>query len=1384
MRKLLLVIAAMFVWIGVYSQPYNDDFESYTVGLWLAGQNPTWWTTWSGAVNGPEDGQISTAFAHSGTKSVVADEVPSPGTDQVLKLGDLTTGKYDLKWWMYVETGYCGYYNIQHMEAPGIEWAFEVYFRANGDIELLAGTVAPALPFVFPGGSPKDTWFEARQLIDIDADLITLIINGYAIHQWPFHYQGGEITGTNQLGGVDLYAGAKAGTSELPKFFWDDVSFTTYVPTPAISIAPTSLTSTIPTNTTETQLLTVSNTGTANITFTTSGAPAWLTVSPAAGTVYPIDTNVLNVTFNAIGLAVGTYNGSFDIVSNDPTTPTINVPVTLTVESVACAAPTLITATFITYSSANIGWTGDIGTYQIDYAIGAHVGGTGTIITGVGTNPYPLTGLSPVSNYYVYVRQDCGLGSYSTWSGPVIFTTLEQYSTIVYPVTGGTGYVSAVTGTKKGPWMNISTTANDTSGRGFVKFDLSSLPANAIISKGTMNYYNFYREGTSAGANNIYPLAFDPLTTNGGLVWADCTDGGSLWSGAWGGTAPMWFTSVLSAAGATYLNDQLNSGWAGFGITRSSTFLYRMSGDDDVTYKPTLQIDYHVATTPVFSVAPASMDFEEVNLGIQSLSQVFRIKNYGVGTIMVDALVLEGVDAGQFVLTDGAAYPKVLGAGASYTVSVLFMPNAIGVKTANLRITENETDHTVPLTGTGYLNAPRNLTATPVYGPYVNLTWEAPMSMQEIRYDNNVVTNFLWFTPPSTINQRMYTKITIPVNGTMTNIGMMTRAQNAPSAWETITLCPDNGGVPNLAAPIETWSSVMVNSLSGEWILKTLTTPLAVTAGQNYYIVAQWTAASSNGPLIAYDGHNSHARCGYTSTGGALWTLWAGNFFMRAYMTIPDDKSNTEPIVLTSGGEVEGMEDLPVVSVNAEPKVLSGPAPAGLIAPAVLEPLNPNRSFTNYTLNRGEISGTWTDTWTGLTGTAFQDVTVTPSTQYYYMVTAVYSNGTANSNIAGVTSWATCPAPVDLNVTGITANSANLAWTEVGLATSWEYVYGLAPLAPPAGSGTATSSTSVNPISGLTFGTAYQFYVRSNCGTEFSTWAGPFSFNTPLCDAVDQCVFTVDLTDSYGDGWNGAVLGFRQGGIVVGTFGTGFTSGSTYGPENITLCDAMSTEIMVVNAGSYPEECGFVVRDPLGNIIFTHPAGLVFNVATIFFTFTSDCNPVPANYTATGTVGAGQTQCFNATNTITVGGGPAFTVESTGSATFIAGVNIMIMPGTTVMSGGYMLGKISTTYCGDGPLMPTVVGDPVNNPPSLEKAWFTIYPNPTNGNFTLVQKGERQLGNVRIDVYGMRGEKVLTSQMIGEKQHEFVTSALPTGLYFVKIVADDYTEIIKLIKTR
>lgn len=95
-----------------------------------------------------------------------------------------------------------------------------------------------------------------------------------------------------------------------------------------------------------------------------------------------------------------------------------------------------------------------------------------------------------------------------------------------------------------------------------------------------------------------------------------------------------------------------------------------------------------------------------------------------------------------------------------------------------------------------------------------------------------------------------------------------------------------------------------------------------------------------------------------------------------------------------------------------------------------------------------------------------------------------------------------CVAPSGLNVTSVSASSANLGWTENGTAASWDVEWGALGFTP---TGTPTISGASNPeiISGLSPNTAYSFYVRANCGVDgFSGWSGPFNFTTS-CIAED-----------------------------------------------------------------------------------------------------------------------------------------------------------------------------------------------------------------------------------------------------------------------------------------
>ena len=85
--------------------------------------------------------------------------------------------------------------------------------------------------------------------------------------------------------------------------------------------------------------------------------------------------------------------------------------------------------------------------------------------------------------------------------------------------------------------------------------------------------------------------------------------------------------------------------------------------------------------------------------------------------------------------------------------------------------------------------------------------------------------------------------------------------------------------------------------------------------------------------------------------------------------------------------------------------------------------------------------------------------------------------------------------------------------------------------------------------------------------------------------------------------------------------------------------------------------------------------------------------------------------------------------------------------------------------------------------PVGEKSSFILYPNPTTGQFTIEQTSGDVQNNVRVEIYGMQGSKVMTGQMNAEKKHDFSISGFPVGLYFVKVIAGEDVGTIKLIKT-
>jgi len=88
----------------------------------------------------------------------------------------------------------------------------------------------------------------------------------------------------------------------------------------------------------------------------------------------------------------------------------------------SCFQPTVLTATNITATSADLGWTSAGNLWDVEWGTAGFTA-TGTPTNAGVTNPLNVTSLTSSTSYDFYVRNDCGASGISSWAGPFNFTT-------------------------------------------------------------------------------------------------------------------------------------------------------------------------------------------------------------------------------------------------------------------------------------------------------------------------------------------------------------------------------------------------------------------------------------------------------------------------------------------------------------------------------------------------------------------------------------------------------------------------------------------------------------------------------------------------------------------------------------------------------------------------------------------------------------------------------------------------------------------------------------------------------------------------------------------------------------------------------------------------
>ena len=215
MKKIILGVFSIFSLGSLMAQSMNENFDSRTVGEYMGVVSPDW-TTWSGAVGGAEDVQVTNVMAASGANSIYFSTTsPSGGPqDVVLPFGGVhSTGNFVFESNFYIEDNRGAYFNFQGETAPGALYTLNCQMVNDGRLLLDAGA-APLIETTFPSA----TWFNLKIQVNLNTNDWELLIDDVS--------QGVFANPNNQLASADLYpVNAAAGGNNLANYYMDDVAY-------------------------------------------------------------------------------------------------------------------------------------------------------------------------------------------------------------------------------------------------------------------------------------------------------------------------------------------------------------------------------------------------------------------------------------------------------------------------------------------------------------------------------------------------------------------------------------------------------------------------------------------------------------------------------------------------------------------------------------------------------------------------------------------------------------------------------------------------------------------------------------------------------------------------------------------------------------------------------------------------------------------------------------------------------------------------------------------------------------------------------------------------------------------------------------------------------
>lgn len=328
-------------------------------------------------------------------------------------------------------------------------------------------------------------------------------------------------------------------------------------------------------------------------------------------------------------------------------------------------------------------------------------------------------------------------------------------------------------------------------------------------------------------------------------------------------------------------------------------------------------------------------------------------------------------------------------------------------------------------------------------------------------------------------------------------------------------------------------------------------------------------------------------------------------------------------------------------------------------------------------------------------------------------------------NAAGVT------AP-----TNVTTDSAQLNFAVgIGSPASYDIEYGEVGFIQGTGTVVNTTTNSVT-ISGLTPSVTYEYYLRNNCGTSQSSYAGPFyvylAETLPYSNNFDNAA-------DYADGFT------QAGGWALGNAAGAAQSGLIYFFSN-------SSTTTATNAYLYTKAISLVANEQVTLTFYTRAGAAAGSPLTLKVFVNTTATPFGAVQLGADIIVSGTTYTMQ-TRT--------FTAATAGTYYFIFNNSTAIVTTATSLR------------------LDTVALTSVLGTNDFLSSKFSVFPNPVNNVINFSNDQNAVVSTVEMaDLNG----RVIKSLKVDATEGQISVSDLATGIYMMKITTDQGVAVKKVIK--